>query len=150
MFSSKDSPMFIHYLFLRTYVFISAACVTISSVTTSMCLVHLCWAAIFPDPLPSCYNHLQPTAITVTSPLAHRRCAHTVHSPPPLSPSRSHYPRPDAVALTLFTAPHHPCHSGHITPGLTSLPSHHSRPPAVVAVAVTSPPAHRRRAHIGS
>ncbi len=133
--------MFIHYLFLCTYVFISATCVTISSVTTRVCLVQLCWAAIFPDPLLSRYDHLQPTTITVTSPLAHCRCAHVVHGPLPSLPSRSHHPRPNAVALTLFTAPRHHCHSGHITPGPTPLPSHCSWPPAVVAIVVTSPPA---------
>ncbi len=143
-------PIFIYYLFLRTYVLISAACVTISSVTTSVCLVHPCWAAIFPDPLPSCYNHLQPTTITVTSPLAHRHHAHVIHSPPPLSPLRSHHPWPNAITLTLFTVPHHHRRSGHITPGLTPLPPCCSQPPAIVAVAVTSPPAHRRCAHVGS
>jgi hypothetical protein len=128
--------MFIHYLFLRTYVFISATCVTISSVTTSVCLVHLYWAAIFPDPLPSCYDHLQPTAITDTSPLAHRHHTHVVHGPSPLSLSWSHHPRPDAVALTLFMAPRHCCRSGHITPSLMPLPSRPSGPPAIIAVAV--------------
>jgi hypothetical protein len=142
--------MFIHYLFLRTYVIISATCVTISSVTTSVCLVHLQWAAIFPDPLPSCYNHLQPTAIIVTSPLAHRRRAHVVHGPPPSLPLWSHHSRPNAIVLTLFTAPHHRCRSGHITPGPMPLPSHHSHPPAVVAVAVTLSPAHCRHAHVRS
>jgi hypothetical protein len=141
--------MFIHYLFLHTYVFISAACVTISSVTTSMCLVHLCWAAIFPDPLLSCYDHLQPTAITVTSPLAYRCHTHVVHGPPPSLPSRSHHPRPDAIALTLFTAPCHHCCSGHITPGPTPLSSCCSWPPAIIAITVTSLPAHRHHAHIG-
>ncbi len=142
--------MFIHYLFLRTYVFISAACVTISSVTTSVYLVHLCWAAIFPDPLPSCYDHLQTTAITVTSPLAHCRHAYVVHGPPPLLPLRSHHPWPNAVVLTLFMPPRICCHSGHTTPGPTPLPSGHSQSPAVIAITVTSPPAHCCRAHVGS
>ncbi len=140
--------MFIHYLFLRTYVFISAACITISSVTSSVCLVHLSWAAIFPDPLPSIISspppsqshHPWPTTIAITLFTAprHRRCSHIT-------------PSPDNVKLTLFTAPRHHCRSGgHNQLGPMPLPSCYSRPPAIVAVTVTSPPVQHHRAHVGS
>jgi hypothetical protein len=141
--------MIIHYLFLRTYVFISAACITISSVTSSVCLVHLSWAAIFPDPLPSIISspppsqshHPWPTVVTITLFTAPRRCCHRGHITP----------GPDDVKLTLFTAPCHCCHSGgHNQLGPMPLLSGCSRPPTVVAVAVTSPRVHRRGAHVGS
>jgi hypothetical protein len=141
--------MFIHYLFLRTYVFISAACVTISSVTLSMCLVHLSWAAIFPDLLsliissrpPSQSHHPWPTTVAIT-----------LFTPPCQRYHRSHItPGPDDVKLTSFTAPRHCCRSGgHNQLGPMLLPSRHSRPPAIVAITVTSPLVHCHCAHVGS